>query len=155
MIVRPGLWIDRFASAGADILTVHAEACPHLHRDVMTIKEKGLEAGVAVNPATSIAVLDEILPEIDLALIMTVNPGFGGQRFIPRCLDKVARLRARLEESAGRARIQVDGGIDVETAPLAAGAGARELVAGSAVFGTGRPIADAVRALQAAAATGL
>jgi ribulose-phosphate 3-epimerase len=150
MIVEPGLWIDRFAAAGADVITVHAEASTHLHRDVMSIKEKGLEAGVAINPATSIHALDEMLPELDIALVMTVNPGFGGQRFIEHCLGKVSRLRSQIDDALYAARIQVDGGIDTQTAGAAVSAGAEELVAGSAVFGAGRSIAAAIEALEGA-----
>jgi ribulose-phosphate 3-epimerase len=140
MIEQPGEWIDRFAAAGADVLTVHAEATVHLHRELGRIRELGLEAGVAVNPATPLSVLDEALPFADLALVMTVNPGFGGQRFIAPCLGKAERLAVR---------IQVDGGIDAATAPLAAAAGADELVAGSAVFAQDDP-AEAYRRLLAA-----
>ncbi len=136
MIVEPEKYIEAFAAAGADIITVHAEACPHLHRVVHQIKEAGARAGVAINPGTSLTAIEEVLAEVDLVLIMTVNPGFGGQKFIASMTDKIRRLRQRLNE-LGRAEthIEVDGGITVETAPLVAAAGADVLVAGSAVYG--------------------
>lgn len=136
MIVEPEKYIDAFAAAGADVITVHAEACPHLHRVVHQIKEAGTRAGVAINPGTSLTAIEEVLAELDLVLIMTVNPGFGGQKFIASMTDKIRRLRQRLNE-LGRAEthIEVDGGITVETAPLVAAAGADVLVAGSAVYG--------------------
>ena len=149
MIEDPGAWVDRFAGAGADVLSIHVEATRHLHRAVSRIRELGVETGVAVNPATPLEALDEVLGMIDVALIMTVNPGFGGQHFITRCLDKVKRLRARIDGEALKARIQVDGGVDVHTAAAAVAAGADELVAGSAVFAAGMPIGAAYRALTA------
>ncbi|MGG4395964.1 ribulose-phosphate 3-epimerase [Paenibacillus thiaminolyticus] len=136
MIVEPEKYIDAFAAAGADIITVHAEACPHLHRVVHQIKEAGARAGVAINPGTSLTAIEEVLAELDLVLIMTVNPGFGGQKFIASMTDKIRRLRQRLNElGRAEAHIEVDGGITVETAPLVAAAGADVLVAGSAVYG--------------------
>ncbi len=136
MIEQPERYVADFAKAGADLITVHAEACPHLHRVVHLIKEQGVKAGVAINPATPAHVLEEILPDLDLVLVMTVNPGFGGQAFIERTVGKISQLRARANE-LGRSslHIEVDGGITAETAPLVAGAGADVLVAGSAVFG--------------------
>lgn len=136
MIERPELSIDDYIAAGADRITVHAEACVHLHRTVHYIKEKGLPAGVAINPATPIAVLEPILHDLDLVLIMTVNPGFGGQAFIPYSLVKLRQLTAMLDERGLHSvHIQVDGGVNQETAPLIREAGANVLVAGNAVFG--------------------
>ncbi|MEK4119647.1 ribulose-phosphate 3-epimerase [Paenibacillus sp. FSL W8-0919] len=136
MIEQPERYVADFAKAGADLITVHAEACPHLHRVVHLIKEQGVEAGVAINPATPAHVLEEILPDLDLVLVMTVNPGFGGQAFIERTVGKISQLRARANElGLSSLHIEVDGGITAETAPLVAGAGADVLVAGSAVFG--------------------
>ncbi|MGM0879425.1 MAG: ribulose-phosphate 3-epimerase [Bacillota bacterium] len=136
MIERPELSIDDYIAAGADRITIHAEACVHLHRTVHYIKEKGLPAGVAINPATPVAVLEPILHDLDLVLIMTVNPGFGGQAFIPYSLVKLRQLTAMLDERGLHSvHIQVDGGVNQETAPLIREAGANVLVAGNAVFG--------------------
>lgn len=136
MIERPELSIDDYIAAGADRITVHAEACVHLHRTVHYIKEKGLPAGVAINPATPVAALEPILQDLDLVLIMTVNPGFGGQAFIPYSLVKLRQLTAMLDERGlNSVHIQVDGGVNQETAPLILEAGANVLVAGNAVFG--------------------
>ncbi len=138
MIENPDLYLADFVSAGADRLTVHQEVCPHLHSTVQRIRELGARPGVAVNPATPVETLSEILQFIDLALVMTVNPGFGGQRFIPELLHKVARLVSEAQARGLAAlEIEVDGGIDINTAPAAASAGATVLVAGSAVFGSG------------------
>ena len=138
MIENPDLYLADFVSAGADRLTVHQEVCPHLHSTVQRIRELGARPGVAVNPATPVETLSEILQFIDLALVMTVNPGFGGQRFIPELLHKVARLVSEAQARGFAAlEIEVDGGIDMNTAPAAASAGATVLVAGSAVFGSG------------------
>jgi len=136
MIEEPERYIADFADAGADRITVHAEACVHLHRVVHMIKERGLPAGVALNPATPASALDSMLGDIDLVLCMTVNPGFGGQAFIPSVLPKIRELRQKLD-ALGRTdvHIQVDGGIHRETAPLVTDAGADVLVAGNAVFG--------------------
>jgi ribulose-phosphate 3-epimerase len=133
MIETPQQLIPAFALAGADVITVHAEACVHLHAVVTQIKALGRQAGVALNPATPLECLDYMLPDLDLVLIMTVNPGFGGQRFIP-LLDKIRALRRRLAAAGSSAAIEVDGGINPETAPLAAAAGADILVAGSYIF---------------------
>jgi ribulose-phosphate 3-epimerase len=144
---EPGIWVDRFVAAGADILTLHVEATRHLHRDVARIRALGAQAGAALNPATPLDALDEVLPMLDVALIMTVNPGFGGQTFIAGCLGKIERLRARIDQGGLAARIQVDGGIDTKTVGPAVRAGAEDLVAGSAIFGAGVPIAQAYAAL--------
>ncbi len=153
MIDRPERFVDAFADAGADVLTVHVEACEHLHRTVEHIRSRGLQAGVALNPATPLGMLEEILPYADLVLIMTVNPGFGGQRFIRSMLPKIARLRDWVARDGYTASIQVDGGIAPDTAGSVAAAGATQLVAGSAVFAAGVPVAAAVRRLREAAAT--
>ncbi|MDR0271073.1 ribulose-phosphate 3-epimerase [Paenibacillus sp.] len=136
MIEQPERYIADFAKAGANVITVHAEACVHLHRVIHMIKEHGIQAGVAINPATPAAVLQEVLSDLDLILIMTVNPGFGGQAFIPRTVNKIRQVRQWLNEaSLFDVHIEVDGGITSETAPLVAEAGADVLVAGSAVYG--------------------
>ncbi|MBT2765676.1 ribulose-phosphate 3-epimerase [Paenibacillus sp. ISL-20] len=136
MIEQPELYIADFVKAGADLITVHAETCPHLHRVIHLIKEFGVKAGVAINPATPAHVLQEVLPDLDLVLVMTVNPGFGGQAFIERTVNKISQLRKWISNSDyPNIHIEVDGGITAETAPLVVEAGADVLVAGSAVFG--------------------
>jgi len=137
MISEPGKYIGQFVKAGADLITVHAETCPHLHRTVQEIKSFGVKAGVALNPATPLQLLEWILPNIDMVLIMTVNPGFGGQEFIPEGLVKIKKLKGMIKEAGFTVDIQVDGGINCQTAPLVVEAGANILVAGSAVFGRG------------------
>lgn len=149
MIEHPDRFISAFADAGADQLTVHAEACPHLHRTVHLIKEHGIRAGVALNPHTPVSLVDWLLPDIDLVLIMTVNPGFGGQAFIARTMEKVEAVARRVADLGLPVDVQVDGGIDVTTAPLARKAGANILVAGSAIFGQPDPV-TAWRELQEA-----
>ena len=134
MIVEPERYLDDFVQAGADILLVHQEACPHLHRTIQLIKQLGKKAGVVLNPSTPLTMLEEILPEVDQILLMSVNPGFGGQSFIESSVDKVHRLRRLLDERGVRAELEIDGGIDPQTAPRVVGAGATMLVAGSAVF---------------------
>jgi ribulose-phosphate 3-epimerase len=134
MITNPDAFIPEFAAAGAGYLTVHVEACPHLHRTVQLIKQHGVKAGVTLNPATSLRTLDEILPDVDLVLIMSVNPGFGGQTFIDSCLQKVANARQMLDQIRSQALLEVDGGIKVDNAGRILAAGAEVLVAGSAVF---------------------
>ena len=134
MVEEPGRYIDDFAACGADLITVHAEACTHLHRVVTQIREKGMRVGVALNPATSLNVLDHILEDVDMVLIMTVNPGFGGQAFIGSTLEKIRKLRTMVEERQLSVDIQVDGGINEKTRPLVLEAGANVIVAGSAVF---------------------
>ena len=150
MIEDPDRFVDAFAEVGAGILTVHAEAATHLHRTVAHIKERGLEAGVALNPATPVSVLEEIAGDLDLVLIMTVNPGFGGQVFIPRSPEKIRAARELLDRAGSAAVIEVDGGIDPTTAPAVVAAGAGVLVAGYAIFGSSDPAA-ATRELRAAA----
>jgi ribulose-phosphate 3-epimerase len=151
MIETPDRYLEDFCAAGADILTVHVETCPHLHRTVQQIKELGCRAGVTLNPSTPVVALEEILAYVDLVLVMTVNPGFGGQSFIQRTLTKIKRVRVMLDELDSRAELEVDGGIDLRTAPLVVGAGADVLVAGSAIFGSAEGIAEAVARLRAAA----
>lgn len=137
MIENPDQYVPAFAEAGADIIVVHAEASTHLHRTVQLIKSLGKKAGVSLNPATSLSALDMILPDIDLALLMTVNPGFGGQSFIESCLPKITALRQRIEQLGLNVELQVDGGVKVDNIGKIAAAGADVFVAGSAVFGTG------------------
>ena len=148
MIEKPEIYIDEFARAGADIITVHVEACNHLDGTVNSIKKLGLKAGVSLNPATPLSAIDEILPLVDLVLVMTVNPGFGGQAFITSMVDKIARLRRILYDRKSKAELEVDGGITAGTAPLAAKAGADVLVAGSAIFNSRRGIGAAMKELR-------
>ena len=147
MIVEPDRHLEAFAEAGAHSLIVHQETCPHLHRSVQRVKALGLKAGVAINPATPVPLLDEILPELDLALVMTVNPGFGGQAFIARTLDKVRMLAARIQDWSLACELEVDGGIDAQTAPRVRRAGATVAVAGTAVFAHPDGIAAGAKAL--------
>lgn len=151
MIEKPERYLEGFCEAGADGLTVHVETCPHLHRTVQQIKELGCRAGVALNPSTPVVALEEILAYVDLVLVMTVNPGFGGQSFIQRSTSKIERVRAMLDELDARAELEVDGGIDSRTAPSVIKAGADVLVAGSAIFSSAEGIAEAVARLRAAA----
>jgi len=134
MIENPDKYIQAFADSGADMIVVHAEACTHLHRTIQSIHATGKKAGVALNPATSLSVLDYILPDVDMVLLMSVNPGFGGQKFI-NIVPKLERLMEMCKEQGVSPLVQVDGGITSETAPLVVNAGANVLVAGSAVFG--------------------
>ncbi len=149
MVERPERQLEQFARAGADIITVHAEVCPDLHRVVESIKGLGVRAGVSINPATPLAMVDDILPALDLVLLMTVNPGFAGQAFIEEVLDKIARLRQILDERGLSCELEVDGGITAQTAPRAVGAGARVLVAGSAIFNRRESIKEAMDRLMA------
>lgn len=151
MIADPDRYLGDFARAGARAMAVHVEACPHLHRTVRHIRGLGVEPGVALNPATPLVALEEILPEVDVALVMSVNPGFGGQAFIPASVDKIARLHALLvARGLDRVAIEVDGGIDARTIGPCARAGATILVAGSAVFHPRAPVGDNIRALREA-----
>ena len=134
MIVEPERYIDKFVELGADILTIHAEATHHLHRAVQMIKAKGVQAGVSINPATPVSVLEDIICDVDWVLIMSVNPGFGGQKFIENTYAKIARLREMIEKSGSKARIEVDGGVNGDNATLLFDAGADMLVAGNYVF---------------------
>ena len=149
MVEEPERHIQDFAEAGADIITLHAEVCPHLHRAIQRIKGLKARAGVALNPGTSLSIIDEILPSLDLVLIMTVNPGFSGQGFIEDMLDKIARLRRILDERGLGTELEVDGGITAEIAPRVVQAGARVLVAGSAIFNTRESVAEASKRIRA------
>jgi ribulose-phosphate 3-epimerase len=148
MIESPEKFLDDFASAGADIITVQQEACTHLHRVVQRIKELGKRAGVAVNPATPVGTLEEILPFVDLVLVMTVNPGFGGQSFIETMPRKIAAMRDMIDARGLNVELEVDGGIHTKTAPRAVQAGARVLVSGSAIFNKHTSVAQAVKELR-------
>lgn len=154
MINAPERYFADFVAAGASIITIHYEVAPHLHRQVTAIREAGARAGVAINPATPLAVLDEVLPYVDLVLVMSVNPGFGGQSFIPTSTAKVARLRRMIDERRLDVELEIDGGITPDTAPDVVAAGARVLVAGSAVYGQSS-VAQNVTALRDAAQAGL
>jgi ribulose-phosphate 3-epimerase len=149
MIEAPESQIEQFVNAGADIIAVHMEASPHIHRVVQMIKELGVRAGVALNPGTPIDVLEEVLPSLDLVLVMTVNPGFGGQAFIEAMLDKIARLRAELDKKGLATELEVDGGINADVAPRVVTAGARVLVAGAAVFNSQQTVKEAVAKIRA------
>jgi len=134
MIENPDQYIQTFAEAGASIITVHQEACPHLHRTVQLIKDQGVKAGVAINPATPVEIIKEILANVDLVLIMTVNPGFGGQSFIQETVSKIEFIQQLRNENRYQFEIEVDGGVNIETAKRCTDAGADVLVAGSAIF---------------------
>ena len=153
MIAEPERYIRDFCEAGADILTFHAEATPHVHRAIQYIKECGVKAGVSINPATPLGAVEEVLPFADLVLVMSVNPGFGGQSFIPETLPKVVRLRRLLDEGGYGAELEIDGGIKPDTAPEAVRAGARVLVSGSAVFNERESVAEAIARLRESVAT--
>ena len=151
MIADPDRYLDAFSRAGATAMTVHVEACPHLHRTVGAIRGLAAEPGVAINPATPIAALDEILPDVDVALLMSVDPGFGGQAFISGTIDKVARLRAELRRRRlDHVEIEVDGGVGPENIAALAEAGMTIAVAGTSVFDPHAPVATNIRSLRAA-----
>jgi len=139
MIINPDNYISAFKQAGADILTVHYEACTHLNRTVQSIKANGMKAGVSLNPHTPVALLEDIIKDVDVVLIMSVNPGFGGQSFIENTYKKVIQLRDLIEKSGSKAKIEVDGGINLETGKMLLAAGADVLVAGSFVFKSENP----------------
>ena len=147
MVTNPAALVDAFAAAGADWLTVHVETEPHLHRLVTHIRELGVRPAVVLNPATPLSSLEEILPEVDMVLVMSVNPGFGGQKFIPSSIDKIRRLKKQIIAVNREVLIEVDGGINAVTSPLVREAGAEVLVAGSAVFGSG-DLAAAIRQIR-------
>jgi len=149
MIEAPEHQIKQFADAGADIITVHIETCPHIHHTVQMIKEAGARAGVSLNPDTPVDTLSDILTALDLVLVMAVHPGFAGQAFIEDTLPKIARLRAELDKKGLAAELEVDGGINAEVAPRVVQAGARVLVAGAAVFGSGQTVAQALAKIRA------
>lgn len=148
MIEKPERYIADFVKAGADIVTVHVETCPHLHRTIQQIKELGAKAGVTLNPSTPLSTLEEVLPEIDLVLIMSVNPGFGGQKYIPSSTAKIRRLRQMLDAISSKAFLEVDGGVHAGNAAEIVHAGADVLVAGSAVFGGTKSVAENVHAIK-------
>lgn len=148
MIVEPDRWVDEFVDAGADAITFHVEATPHIHRVVQTIKSRDRLAGVSINPSTSLTAIEEILPDVDQILLMTVNPGFGGQSFIESSIAKIERLRAMIDEANPNCRLQVDGGIHEGTIRRVVDAGADSIVAGSATFAAGRSIAANIAALK-------
>ncbi|MFT4771156.1 MAG: ribulose-phosphate 3-epimerase [Cryomorphaceae bacterium] len=139
MIVNPDKYISQFKQAGANILTVHLEACTHLHRTIQAIKAEEMSAGVALNPHTAVNDLEDIITDIDLVLIMSVNPGFGGQKFIENTYRKIERTRNLIEKSGSKAKIEVDGGVNIDNAPKLIEAGADVLVAGNFVFGSDNP----------------
>ena len=141
MIVEPEKYVDDFKKAGADILTVHYEACTHLHRNIEQIKSLGMQAGVALNPHTPVELLKEVLHDIDVVLIMSVNPGFGGQKFIQHTLQKITSLRRMIDEKGWATKIEIDGGITLQNAHAIVAAGAHVLVAGNTVFKSPDPIA--------------
>ena len=134
MIENPDRYLDEFAAIGADILTVHAEACTHLDRTIQKIHQLGKKAGVALNPATPLSVIEWVLPEVDMVLLMSVNPGFGGQKYIPYVTDKIRALRAMMDERGLETDIEVDGGVSLANVSSVLEAGANVMVAGSAVF---------------------
>jgi ribulose-phosphate 3-epimerase len=139
MIVQPERYIETFAKVGADIITVHHEACTHLHRTLAQIKEAGCKAGVVLNPATPVSVLEDVLIDCNMVLLMSVNPGYGGQKFIHKTVGKVAKLKAMIQQQNLQTLIEIDGGVNLETGKLLVDAGADALVAGSFVFGNAHP----------------
>jgi ribulose-phosphate 3-epimerase len=147
MIIEPDRYLERFCNAGANILTVHWEACNHLHRTVTQIKKLGMKAGVSINPHTPVDLLDDILLEADLVLIMSVNPGYGGQKFIENSLFRISRLRKMIDQKGLSTLIEVDGGVDVNNAASIYSAGADVLVAGNAVFKSENPL-EAIRTIK-------
>jgi ribulose-phosphate 3-epimerase len=153
MVSNPDPYLAAYVEAGAAWLTVHAEVLPHLHRTLQAIKELGARAGVAINPSTPVAALEDVAGDLDFILVMSVNPGFGGQQFIPRALEKVRQARALVDRAGRGGFVEVDGGIDPANVRAVVEAGASTIVAGHAVFGHGDP-AGAVRALRAAAGDG-
>ncbi len=134
MIEEPDRYIDDFVDAGADSITIHAESCKHLDRTISAIRSRGVSVGVALNPATPLSVLDYVLPEVDMVLLMSVNPGFGGQKFIPYTLDKIRHLKQRVKSEGYRINIEVDGGVCLDNLQLILDVGANVIVAGSAIF---------------------
>lgn len=142
MIVQPEKFIKEVKALGARVMNVHYEACTHLHRVIQAIKAEGMLAGVTLNPHTPVSVLEEIAPDLDLVMLMSVNPGFGGQKFIPSMVEKTRKLRALVDRTGSKALIEVDGGVNRETGKLLVEAGADVLVAGSAIFGASDPVAE-------------
>ena len=150
MIERPERYIADFADCGASIITVHVEACLHLHQTIQLIKKLGVKAGVALNPATPLSSIDEIIPQVDLILIMSVNPGFGGQPFIPETLEKIARLRSILDSRKAKAELEVDGGVTINNAPSIVQAGANVLAIGASLFTDKEGIGQALHKIRKA-----
>lgn len=150
MIEDPDRYLDAFVDAGAAMLSVHVEVLPHLHRTISAIKQRGVKAGVVLNPSTPVVAIEEVARDVDYVLVMSVNPGFGGQSFIPRSVEKIRAVRALLRSAGSTAPIEVDGGIDLHTVGLVVDAGAELLVAGQAIFGAGQP-EQAAQALKRAA----
>ena len=148
MIENPELYIEDFFKSGADIITVHQETCPHLHSTIKQIHELGVLAGVSINPSTPVSTLEEIISEVDLVLLMSVNPGFGGQSYISSSTGKIKKLREMLDSCGSSADLEVDGGVNVETVCEVIGAGANSFVAGSAVFNEKNSVAENVRLLR-------
>lgn len=147
MIVEPGKFVSRFAKAGASIINVHYETCPHLHRTIQSIKNEGVKAAVTLNPHTPVCLLQDIVRDVDMVLLMSVNPGFGGQKFIEGCLDKVSELKELILRKNSQAEIEVDGGVNLETGKALVERGADVLVAGNYVFKSPDPVA-AIAALK-------
>jgi len=154
MVEKPERHIEQFAEAGADIITVHAEVCPNLHQIVESIKGLNVRAGVSLNPATSLTAIEDVLANLDLVLVMTVNPGYAGQAFMEEVLDKIAHLRQILDDRGLKAELEVDGGITAQTAPKVVQAGARVLVAGSALFNSRESVGEAMDRLKASLGSG-
>ena len=150
MIEHPERYISEFASSGADIITIHVEACSSLHRVIHSIKELNVKAGVALNPATTLTSVEEILPDVDLILIMSVEPGYGGQSFIPSSLDKISRLRKMLDNKKSNAELEVDGGITIDNATSIVQAGADVLAIGSSIFNAKKGISQAMQMFRKA-----
>lgn len=140
MIVEPEKFVEEFKDAGANSITVHQEACPHLHRNIQQIKSLGMNAGVAINPATPVSFLQDIILDVDMVLVMSVNPGFGGQSFIPHTIDKIKEVKNLIKKTGSSAKIEVDGGISLENASEILKAGADVLVAGSSIFKSENPL---------------
>jgi len=151
MIEQPDRYISQFATSGANIITAHVEACPHLHRTIHSIKELGVKAGLALNPATPLSSIEEIIPHLDLILIMSVNPGFGGQVFIPESLEKISRLHRMLDDKRLAIELEVDGGITIDNAPSIVEAGANVLAVGNSVFKAKEGISRALQKIREAA----
>lgn len=148
MIEEPEKYAEQFKNAGADILTVHIEACTHLHRNIQQIKSLGMKAGIAVNPHTSVSLLEDVIADVDLICLMSVNPGFGGQKFIPQTLEKIKQLRSMCNAKGLQTHIEIDGGVTLENAPAILAAGANVLVAGNTVFKAPNPT-ETIRQLKA------
>ena len=149
MIENPEFYIEDFSKAGADIITVHQEATPHLHRTIQQLHDLGIKAGVSINPSTSVRTLDEIICDLDLILVMSVNPGFGGQSYIHSCTNKIRKVREMLDDRGISADLEVDGGVNVDTVNEVISAGANAFVAGSAIFNDKNSVAENVSALRA------